>query len=512
MSGRKSSRAVWLICFLMVIALTISSCNAFVKPNATTISSTPAVTTSLNTAITTESGALFITGTPVKKPSVFDRDVAYLQSKGIRLPNLTASSILGIESFFELMVEAYESFGAEIDTSKFNPATKASVALKKLTLIETFTPYHAEEDFTSTELSYTTAANFLMNFQDSIQRRLFWNDCQKATAIDLLRRLNTSIALYSWQMNLEQTKAFSLSDLLPEEANPVPDQTLTRAMIAQMLVTAYEELVGEIKAADTPKLTDTVDVYASKANQFFIWPYTEKFEPEKTGSWDDWNFISAMTFDWQLNSGLKLEESKVQFGAIVAALSAIIRGYEQTEPVFADEKIVLNERTYAWYVSQKSTGKYSDVNCMPACVVMSMLYQNIKDVPTVESLREMYPSNGSGWFDGTAATVMENYNLKFTDSWDFSLDKMLTLLDEGNVLFTMYLLADLQQGHAVIIKGYWQLGNSLKFIVSDPNYDQSGQFGYPEYTTDALKLIKQMQLHTPRFLVVSGEKADKKPA
>jgi hypothetical protein len=141
---------------------------------------------------------------------------------------------------------------------------------------------------------------------------------------------------------------------------------------------------------------------------------------------------------------------------------------------------------------------------MPACVEMALRFQGLTEVPSAEELRNEYPFDGEGWNDVLAENVMLKYGLNFTYTFDLDLDTMLSLLDEGNILYVMY--RDLDSindiGHSVMIKGYWKLGNKISFIVSDPNYNFLGPFGYLEYTKDAQTMISDMERHVPRYFII----------
>ena len=439
-------------------------------------------------------------GTEKAKPTAFEKNIEYISGKGLNLPDLSPNSSLKSETFLSLLVETYESLGIEIDISKVNSRSETSDTVKKVTLIGAYDSYFMQDDVPGDDLDYGSAAYWLMKLQDSIQKRLYWRNDAAATTGDLLCRINVSTALHTWTQNAHKVRTYTIGDLLEGEAGP--DQRLTRLMAAEMLVSAYEDNCGEIETTEIPKPKDTDDINAWKANQFFFWPESENFEPEKNGNWDDWSFMSAIIYDSQLRLGMKLEEAKTPYGAVVAALTSLVRGYEGFEQNLIEEKIVLNERPYDWYVYQQESGEYSAVNCMPSCVEMAMRYQGLSNVPSAEKLRKDNPLDGRGWHDVTAENAMRQYGLKFTDSSDVKLDKMINLLDSGNILYVMYRELSSEEGHAVIIKGYWKLGNSVSFILSDPNSKTFGPFGYPEYAKEAQRMLEDIERHVTRYFII----------
>lgn len=432
--------------------------------------------------------------------TAFEKDIEYLKTKGIQLPDLPASSTMKEETFLSLFVKTYEALGGEIDISKVNSRNESSDEIKKMTLIGVYDSYFIKNDILVTDVDYGSVAYWLMKMHDAVQKRLYFKEDSTARTGDLLRRINVSTALHTWTKDAKEIKTYTISDLL--EGKAWQEQTLTRLMAAQMMVSAYEDTCGEIKTTQTLKLKDTDDINAWKSNQLFFWPETGNFEPEKTGKWEDWAFISAIIYDSQLRLGQKLEESKCPYGASVASLASLVRGYEGFKQNFIEEKIVLNERPYNWHVSQQGSGEYSDVNCMPACIEMAMRYQGLSYVPSVEKLRKDNPLNGLGWNDVLAENVMLQYGLKFYASFEIRLDKMLDLLDKGNILYVMYREDSSELGHAVIIKGYRKLGSSVNFIVSDPNDNMVGPFGYTEYEKDAQTMLLDIESHVPRYFII----------
>lgn len=449
----------------------------------------------------TSCGLFKETRTDELKQTAFENDMEYLSAKGLHLPDLPPNSTIVLETLLSLLIETYESLGAEVDITKVNPMNESSDAVKKMALIGAYDSYFMEDDTLVSDMDYWSVAYLLMEMQDSIQKRLYWRNDTTAITEDLLRRINVSTLLYTWTPDANEGKTYTIDDLLEGEA--ASEQLLTRLIAAEMMVSAYEDTCREIQTTQTLRPKDTDDINAWKSNQFFFWSESENFEPEKTGNWDDWAFMPAIIYDSQLRLGMELEGSKTPYGAVVATLAYLMRAYEGHEQNYLEEKIVLNERPYNWHVNQQESGEYSDLNCMPSCVEMAMRYQGLSDVPSAEKLRKDNPLNGLGWNDVLAENVMLLYGLKFTDSFDIELEKMLDLLDEGNILYVMYRELNSEgEGHAVIIKGYWKLGSSVNFIVSDPDNNMVGPFGYLEYTKDAQTMLSEIEMQVPRYFII----------
>lgn len=145
------------------------------------------------------------------------------------------------------------------------------------------------------------------------------------------------------------------------------------------------------------------------------------------------------------------------------------------------------------------------MNCMPACIEMSMLYQGLDNVPSTEELRNENLIDGLPWTDGMAENVIEQYDLNFEVTYDVVLDEMIGYLDEGNVLYVMFNQFDSEIGHSAMIKGYWELGDNVYYIVSDPDYNIIGPFGYKEYAIDAQTMMQNMRLHIPKYFIIPPE-------
>ncbi len=324
----------------------------------------------------------------------------------------------------------------------------------------------------------------------------------------MLPLINISSALYGWKPGDAEAINFSLDDLLLAEMSNKADQPLTRQTASHMLVNAFEEVTGDdIKVYQDYRLPDTPDVESLKATNFFFWPEEQAFMPDIQGNWDDDVFLGSYVYDSQLSDVIGGYDRICPYGAIISAVTSLLESSYQFDIAPLNEQIVLNERPYPWHIYQIDTGEYGDVNCMPSCVEMSMLYQGLENPPNAESLRALYPLDGMGWTDYLAETLMLENGLEFSSSWaesyDSSIDEMLSYLDQGNILYVMFRDEYTEgEGHAVILKGYRRVGEELEFIVSDPNYTQIGPFGYPEYYTDAQKMVEDIIRHVPRYFII----------
>lgn len=433
-----------------------------------------------------------------KSLTAFEKDKAFLIEKELDLLEGVADSELSMEDFLDLLSQTYESLDMIIDTAVYSPNIHDSEAVKKMTMLGVYDNYFPDEDtFLTQPIDYGTAGFWLMTLQDVIQERTVRDNI--AVPSDLLHRINVATALLDWTEETETVKTFTLDDMLEGAPSDIP---LTKLMAAEIMVKAYEETVGTIPLNEETDFADTENVFAMKSAEKFFWTEDNLFHPEQTGDYDDWGFMPAIQYSGELLRGLNLEEQNVPYGAAISSLAQLLKEYEEETQVSLEERIVLNEKPYHWHVYQFETGEHSYVNCMPACIEMALRYQGIREAPTAEELRDEYPLDGEGWNDSLTENVMNQYGLEFQIDWDVNLERMLTYLEQGNILYVMYREPGEEIGHSVMIKGYWQIGETVQFIISDPAGFTQGRFGYIDRMQDAATLIPLIQSHVPRYFVI----------
>ena len=137
---------------------------------------------------------------------------------------------------------------------------------------------------------------------------------------------------------------------------------------------------------------------------------------------------------------------------------------------------VVNDRPYSFYARQADTGQYSEVNCMPTLVYMSLKWQNEAFEKTPAQIREeVDPKGKGGWTLWMAKEALEQYDGRYDewylsyDSTEQNVDKVMKEIDDGNVIFCMIHEGDLAyDGHCMLIYGYEKSGDSMFFYVQDP--------------------------------------------
>ena len=152
-------------------------------------------------------------------------------------------------------------------------------------------------------------------------------------------------------------------------------------------------------------------------------------------------------------------------------------------------KEVSNNVDYEWYVDQGNTGKYSLINCGPACTQMALKWAKPNFSVTAEELRNKI-GHADWWNIGIGSeihNVLTDENAEFGYIRLETHQNLIDELDEGNIaivnpdiyyireLFTpewridkFYKTSSTQSGHFIIIKGYKIIDGACLFEVYDP--------------------------------------------
>lgn len=172
---------------------------------------------------------------------------------------------------------------------------------------------------------------------------------------------------------------------------------------------------------------------------------------------NDWSYMTNYKWDGYFTNGDVM---------IAAACTAEYFNDRADGDRNFEVKTVLNDRDYDWFFSQKNTGAYSDVNCMPSIATMACHWYNQNSKATVKKMRAT-----SGYDDGWTAYYLRNglsaYNVPYTVV-DATLENITDALDSGSIVLAQYSDRPLGvSGHCYVIYGYRRFKNSLTFIVND---------------------------------------------
>lgn len=155
-----------------------------------------------------------------------------------------------------------------------------------------------------------------------------------------------------------------------------------------------------------------------------------------------------------------------------------------------------NDRTYDWYIDQSQTGRFSDYNCAPSCVVMASHWQDPYCTLTVEDARALYHPSGGGWFTSDITRCLDDFDtehsvMALSDYRDSTVNTLIENLEEGNIILMAidvhyleeavnpeervdkyYETIKLGTGHCIVLKGYKEVDGQVFFEVYDPiGYD-----------------------------------------
>ena len=152
-------------------------------------------------------------------------------------------------------------------------------------------------------------------------------------------------------------------------------------------------------------------------------------------------------------------------------------------------KEVSNNVGYEWYVDQGNTGKYSLINCGPACTQMVLKWAKPDYSTTAEELRDII-GHTDWWSIGTESEihrVLIDENVEFGYIWLETYQSLIDELDNGNIAIVnpdIYYIRDFfihewridkfyktsssRSGHFIIIKGYKIIDDAYLFEVYDP--------------------------------------------
>ena len=129
-------------------------------------------------------------------------------------------------------------------------------------------------------------------------------------------------------------------------------------------------------------------------------------------------------------------------------------------------KTVINDRDYNWFYSQKNTGEYSAVNCMPSIATMASHWYDRNSTATVKKMRAT-STYSDGWTAYELRCGLTAYNVPYTVE-DAKMENIVNALDNGSIVLAQY--SDRPygiSGHCYVIYGYRRFKDSTTFIVND---------------------------------------------
>ena len=173
--------------------------------------------------------------------------------------------------------------------------------------------------------------------------------------------------------------------------------------------------------------------------------------------YNDWAF--GMDYAWDGSY------SKVDVMLALGQLARYFDGRPEEEKDF-EVKSVINDRDYDWFFSQKNTGDYSGVNCMPSIATMAAHWYNQDSKATVKKMRATNTST-DGWTAYELRGGLDAFKVPY-EVKDNDLDTIVQALDDGKIVLAQYSDRPYEMtGHCYVIYGYRRFKDSTTFIIND---------------------------------------------
>ena len=387
--------------------------------------------------------------------------------------------------YISLAVSGYERLtGEDIDESDISSRVTVDRALRKALKVDII------------GISTASAANYTLTYADALEIAL-------GLKLALRERLNDSaIAVVTDAQAVDELNSAlrTLGCDYRLAAPAAPDALLTRAHLAQLLVTAYEACAAPINAPDALRFTDTDDDFARKAvaaRLMLYYPSKMAFEPAAT--------VTCETlYQHLVNSAAAHTDVRRPMPADLAdrllAETLLVFSGEAGEPPI--RRVVNNDIDRDWYVNQLATGKYGVNNCMPACGEMLLDYFDADNSITTAQLRALSPHEGLGWYEIEFYNVMRSIGLPLGSEYAMDASTLCTHIDAGRLAVAMCSFDGGATGHAVVVYGYELSANGCRFMCHDPLSPGINKYGKPSGNArriEAEELLRAVARHTNRY-------------
>lgn len=177
-----------------------------------------------------------------------------------------------------------------------------------------------------------------------------------------------------------------------------------------------------------------------------------------------WNIIC--TFASQISENGENSASYAQIEAAAADLYAFF-GKSTAKPEYIIRSFEQTPENISWFITQRSSGEYAQINCMPSITAMAILRATGQSI-TPDRLRVEIKPDG-GWYLYDIRSALRKYGISFEDN-QVSEENILTALDEGNMLLVKCSYADADKiSHCMAIYGYKRCGDAVWLFCADPD-------------------------------------------
>lgn len=455
-----------------------------------------------------------VIGDPIKLSKIMN-----LSSRGFEVDLWSLDKELRINQVIPFLVSYYESMvGHTIDHSSVSRSDLTDInALKYLALAPDSLPdlatkctaydiliyleplmtdinFHAyglgSQGFTLAQ--YIRVCELFLNmFEPDVSSATSDYTDMYTTGSDFIPSAVTESSSDLWDIREDWLSLVSKTDLSAVVNGQVLMETepITRLKLAQAAVAMITPFHEPKKADRYSGFKDTTSKSASYAVGLGLMDClprsTDYFEPEYTPSFSELPKLASRfatnSYTLHMSKHRLLLESYISAMDLADICFKLDSYYAGMVKFVGERREAVNDRDYDWYRSQHDTGEYSSVNCMPTISAMAIIWRDEHSPVTPEALRNLFlPKYKSGWWLEQVKDSLTAYEVGFAHK-SVKLEDMLADLDAGNILLLQFSeAAPDKSGHCMVIYGYEKVGDSVNFIVHDPDvYNGTRSDGNP---------------------------------
>lgn len=179
-------------------------------------------------------------------------------------------------------------------------------------------------------------------------------------------------------------------------------------------------------------------------------------------------YLSTRYGDWNnaVDDGWGKNYTKGELLTAAGKLAAYFESRPEEDKYNFELRTVINDRDYNWFYSQRNTGDYSGVNCMPSIATMASHWYDQNSKATVRKMRATSDST-DGWTSYELRNALDAYDVPYTVE-SVSLENIFKAIDDGKIILAQY--SDRPygvSGHCYVIYGYRRFKDSATFIIND---------------------------------------------
>ena len=401
---------------------------------------------------------------------------------GMDVDPASLGDTVGEREAIEVFIRLYEDFlGGETDISGVQVETDDLT--RKAYLLE-YTDYYGSGDYSFDENLYLYRLSMLTaKAIANIERDVYGRQSETVTGEEFVRLLRTlHDAMPVHEVEGSEHRWSALCDVDTDEilrTMALTDSPFTRRDAAELLGRITKDGVHyKIKYNDRnlERVEDSFDsIWVRRAvTHGFMNYYGESslFAPS-----EELTLVNAITSaqcylntrynDWSYAVNYAWDNYLTRRDVMVSAVRVADYFRDRTDADRQFEtKTVVNDRDYDWFFSQKDTGKYSAVNCMPSIATMASHWYDADSKATVQKMRRT-SDNGDGWTAYELRCGLSAYKVPYTVE-DATLESITAAIDAGGIVLAQY--SDRPygvSGHCYVIYGYRKYRDSYTFIVND---------------------------------------------